>query len=93
VALARELTKLHEELWRGSLAGAVERCAEVEPRGEYVVVLDGAPPPEEADDDAIRAAIAEAREAGATTRDAVSEVAVALGVPRRRVYDLALSGR
>ena len=92
VVLARELTKLHEELWRGSLADAVERCAEVEPRGEYVVVLDGAPEPEAADDDAIRAALAAAPGGGATTRDAVSNVAAALGVPRRRVYDLAVSG-
>ena len=91
VALARELTKLHEELWRGNLSGAVARCAEVEPRGEYVVVLDGAPAPAVADDDAIRAALAEARGAGASTRDAVSEVAAALGVGRRRVYDLAVS--
>ncbi len=91
VALARELTKLHEELWRGTLAAAVERCAEVEPRGEYVVVLAGAPEPLTADDDDIRAALAEARSAGATTRDAVSEVATALGVPRRRVYDLAVA--
>ena len=92
VVLARELTKLHEELWQGSLGSAVERCARVEPRGEYVVVLDGAPEPAPADDDAIRAALAEARGAGVTTRDAVSKVAAALGVPRRRVYDLAVSG-
>jgi len=92
VVLARELTKLHEEVWRGSLAAAVERCAEVEPRGEYVLVLDGAPEPEAADDDAIRVALATAREGGATTRDAVGEVAAALGVSRRRVYDLAVSG-
>src|SRR5690606_25463405 len=45
VALARELTKLHEEVWRGSLAAAVEHVAEVEPRGEYVVIVDGAPEP------------------------------------------------
>jgi hypothetical protein len=44
-----------------------------------------------ADDDAIRAALVEARSGGATTRDAVSKVAVALGVPKRRVYDLAVS--
>jgi 16S rRNA (cytidine1402-2'-O)-methyltransferase len=90
VALARELTKLHEEVWRGSLASALERCAEIEPRGEYVVVLDGAPEPPAADDDAIRSALTEARRDGATTRDAVAEVASALGVSRRRVYDLAV---
>jgi 16S rRNA (cytidine1402-2'-O)-methyltransferase len=90
VALARELTKLHEEVWRGSLASALERCAEIEPRGEYVVVLDGAPEPPAADDDAIRSALTEARRDGATTRDAVAEVASVLGVSRRRVYDLAV---
>src|SRR5688572_28799672 len=37
VVLARELTKLHEELWRGSLGDAVEWCDEREPRGEFVV--------------------------------------------------------
>src|SRR5207237_812656 len=44
VVLARELTKLHEETWRGTLAEAVDHVTEVAPRGEYVVVLDGAPP-------------------------------------------------
>lgn len=90
VALARELTKLHEEVWRGSLAAAVERCAEVEPRGEYVVVIDGAPEPEEADDEAIRNALATARQLGVSTRDAVTDVANRLGVSRRRVYELAI---
>jgi 16S rRNA (cytidine1402-2'-O)-methyltransferase len=92
VAVARELTKLHEELWRGTLAAAIARSAEVEPRGEHVLVLDGAPAPVVADDDAIRAALAEQRAGGATTRDAVSNVAAALDVPKRRVYDLAVSG-
>ncbi|HEY6531782.1 MAG TPA: 16S rRNA (cytidine(1402)-2'-O)-methyltransferase [Acidimicrobiales bacterium] len=92
VVLARELTKLHEEVWRGSLASAVERTAVVEPRGEYVVVLDGAPEPPEADDEAIRVALAAARADGSTTRDAVSAVATRLGVSRRRVYDLAVTG-
>jgi len=92
VALARELTKLHEEVWRGTLDAALTRTAEVEPRGEYVVVLDGAPAPPAADDDDIRTALAQARAEGATTRDAVSAVASELGVPRRRVYDLAVGG-
>lgn len=90
VALARELTKLHEELWRGSLDAAVERCGEVEPRGEYVVVLDGAPEPVAATDDDVRAALAAARGRGASTRDAVAEVAATTGMPRRQVYDLAV---
>ena len=45
VAVARELTKLHEEVWRGSLVEAVEWARDHEPRGEMVLVVDGAPPP------------------------------------------------
>ena len=41
VALARELTKLHEEVWRGTLADAAAHLAETAPRGEYAVVLGG----------------------------------------------------
>ncbi len=89
VVLARELTKLHEELWRGPLAGAVLRCEEVAPRGEYVVVLDGSPAPEAATDEQIAVALEAERAAGLTTRDAVAEVAAALRVPKRRVYALA----
>jgi 16S rRNA (cytidine1402-2'-O)-methyltransferase len=91
VVLARELTKLHEEVWRGTLGGAVAYVAEVAPRGEYVLVLAGAPTPEAADDDAIRAVLAAARAEGLTTRDAVARTAEALGVARRRVYELATS--
>jgi 16S rRNA (cytidine1402-2'-O)-methyltransferase len=89
VALARELTKLHEEVWRGSLAAAVDHLGRVEPRGEYVVVLAGAAPAPAADDDAIRAALVAAVAGGATRRDAVATVTAALGVARRRVFDLA----
>jgi 16S rRNA (cytidine1402-2'-O)-methyltransferase len=89
VVLARELTKLHEEVWRGTLAEAVARGAEVEPRGEYAIVLEGAPPTAGPDDDEVRAALDVEREAGATTRDAVAAVAASLGVPKRRVYAIA----
>lgn len=89
IVIARELTKVHEEHWRGSLAGAVAHVAEQAPRGEHVLVLDGAPPPAEVDDDAIRAALDAARAGGASNRDAVDEVSGALGVARRRVYGLA----
>jgi 16S rRNA (cytidine1402-2'-O)-methyltransferase len=89
VALARELTKLHEELWRGSLGDAVAHSSEVAPRGEYVVVVDGAPEPAEVDDAELVAGLAEARAAGRSTRDAVALVAGRFAVPKRRVYDLA----
>jgi 16S rRNA (cytidine1402-2'-O)-methyltransferase len=88
VVVARELTKVHEEVWRGSLAGACE-WAEGEPKGEIVIVLDGAPPAEDATDDDVIAALRDALAAGLSTKDAVADVARALDVPRRHVYALA----
>jgi len=89
VAFGRELTKLHEEFWRGSLGDALTRCAEVEPRGEYVVVLDGAPAPAEVSDERLLEALAVARASGESTRDAVAGVSEQFGAAKRRVYGLA----
>ncbi len=89
VAVCRELTKLHEETWRGALEDAVRRSEEVEPRGEYVLVVDGAPAPADATDDELSVALHRLRADGLSTRDAVAEVASVYEVPRRRVYDLA----
>lgn len=91
VALARELTKLHEELWRGTLAEARRHVAERAPLGEYVIVLAGAPAPGAIGDDEIRAALRERFDAGLTTKSAVAEVVAALRAPKRTVYDLALA--
>ncbi len=91
IALSRELTKLHEEVWRGTLADAAAHLSEREPRGEYVLVLDGRAPaaPAEIDDERIRAELQRAIEGGADRRAAVATVTLALGIPKRRVYDLA----
>lgn len=89
VAVARELTKLHEEVWRGTLAGAATWAADGK-RGELVLVIDGAPPPVDASDEEIDAALRAALDAGASTRDAAADVASALRVPRRRAYAHAL---
>ena len=90
VAVVRELTKMHEEVWRGTLAGAVDHLSATEPRGEYVLVLDGAPAPAPAREGDVEAALRERLDAGADKRSAVAEVTAALGVPKRTVYDLAL---
>jgi 16S rRNA (cytidine1402-2'-O)-methyltransferase len=91
IAVCRELTKLHEEVWRGSLGEAQRRAHQTEPIGEHVLVLAGAPPAPPPDDEAIRSALRAALAAGASTRDAAAEVAASLGLPRRRVYELALA--
>jgi len=91
VAVVRELTKVFEEVWRGSLSDAAARAASAAPRGEHVVVVEGAPAGSPATDDDVRSRLAHAMADGADRKTAVSEVATTLKVPRRRVYDLALS--
>ena len=89
LVVAREMTKLHEEFWRGTLDEAVGFASQGL-KGELVLVVAGSPPVAEADDDRIRAVLAEALDAGASTRDAADEVSRHLGVSRRRAYRLAL---
>ncbi len=92
VAVCRELTKLHEEVWRGSLGEAAEEFTAREILGEVVIVLGKAIRREPADDD-VRAAVRARLEAGDTPRTAAQSVADELGVPRRRAYREALDQR
>ena len=90
-ALAKELTKLHETVTRGTLDGLAAELAQIEDqKGEFVVVI--APPlPEEIEigDERIVAQLQEAL-AAESFRDAVRNVAEMLGVKRSRVYELGL---
>jgi len=90
VAIGRELTKLHEEVWRGTIADAVAWVSELEPRGEFVIVVDGAPAPADATDEDVRVAVGAALRRGLSPRDAAAVVASALGVPKRRAYAMAI---
>lgn len=92
VAVARELTKLHEEVWRAPLGEAAAQATQADPRGEIVLVLEGATAASGDDDDAVRDALRTARERGLGPGRAAAEVAAALGRPRREVYALALDG-
>jgi 16S rRNA (cytidine1402-2'-O)-methyltransferase len=89
VVVAREITKLHEQVWRGTLAGAVAWVAEREPPGEIVLVLAGAPVAGPPGDDDIVAAVRSEMAAGSSARDAARTVASRLDVPRRRAYEIA----
>jgi 16S rRNA (cytidine1402-2'-O)-methyltransferase len=90
VAFARELTKMYESVWRGTLDAAVVHLSSTAPRGEYVIVLEGAPPRGEVSDEEIRSALHVALD-GHSRKDAVAAVVGQLEVPKRRVYDLALA--
>lgn len=91
IAVARELTKMHEEIWRGTVGDAVARFASNEPMGEFVVVLEGAPPRESATPEEIDDAVDRALGAGLSVRDAADAVASALGVPKRTAYRATLA--
>lgn len=91
IVLARELTKIHEEIWRGTVSGAIERCTEIDPRGEYVLVLDGAPPATEPTEVEIREAVELALGRGLSKKDAAAEVAELFAVARNRVYEIAIA--
>lgn len=90
VAIVREQTKLHEEIWRGTLADAVVRADGTEPRGEHVLVVAGCPDPLPPSAPQIKAALDEKLAEGLSRRDAAAAVADDLGVSRRAVYQLSL---
>ena len=91
-AVVRELTKVHEEVWRGTLGEAASVFAAREVRGEVVLVIGGAPAPAPADDEAVEGAVRAALDddPSAGPRQVAELVAAALGVPRRRAYEAAL---
>jgi 16S rRNA (cytidine1402-2'-O)-methyltransferase len=90
VAVVRELTKLHEEVIRGT---TLEVAAVLEQRvilGEIVVVLEGGQPVIDVDDELVRRALREQFSTGVSTRDAVDFVSETLGASHRVVYQMAL---
>jgi 16S rRNA (cytidine1402-2'-O)-methyltransferase len=92
VAVAREMTKLHEEIFRGTLSEASRYFGEKGPRGEFTLVLAGQPAqtgqwPEER----VYGAAVQAIRAGGTTSEVAREIAAKSGWTRRKVYDLVIS--
>lgn len=92
ISLCRELTKLHEEVLRMTLGEAMDYYAENAPRGEFVLIVEGAAPkaPEavsEADAlEAVRALI----EQGLSRKDAVRRVSEQTGIPKNELYNAAV---
>jgi len=92
IAICRELTKLHEEVWRGTLAEAADYLDQTPPRGEYTLVLEGvAATPIEVSDVVIIEALQAELALGSSKRDAVAAVATSLALPRDRVYKLSIT--
>lgn len=85
VAVAREMTKLHEEFVRGTLAEARAHFGERAPRGEVTLVIDRSPR-DEPDESAAREVAAGLLAGGARPSEAVREVMARIGVSRNRAY-------
>ena len=93
ISLCRELTKLHEEVVRTTLGEAIAKYTETPPKGEFVLVLAGAPEKvEEAPTEEDAASmVARLMAEGMTRKDAIKETAKMLNLPKNVVYDAALN--
>ena len=92
ISLCRELTKLHEEVIRTTLGGAIALYNQQPPKGEFVLVVAGAEPAEEkiaTAEDAV-ARVKELMDSGMSRKDAVKQTAQELHLPKNVVYDAAL---
>ncbi len=92
IALCRELTKLHEEVIRTTFSGALERYREKSPRGEYVLIVEGAPESETAPLSLAEAVeqVKALRASGLPVSEAARQVAKETGYKKGELYRLAL---
>ncbi len=90
IVLCRELTKLHEQILRGTVSELL--VLPDAPRGEYTLVIEGAPAPQPAElDERALARLRALRASGAGAREASAQLAAELGLPRRRLYEAWLA--
>ena len=89
IAVCRELTKLFEEVFRGSISQALEHFAD-RPRGEFTLVVEGATGPAAPDLEEVRRDLRQRRSDGEPAKRAVAEVAQRYGLPHRQVYRMWL---
>ncbi len=92
LVICRELTKLHEEIFRGTAAEAATHFAE--PRGEFVIVVEGSgkQPTEEILDESIIETLRDLESQGLRGRTLVDRAVEVTGAPKNRVYRLSLNG-
>lgn len=94
ISLCRELTKLHEQVWRTTLQQAAAFYAEHAPRGEYVLVVAGAEAAPQADAitaEQAMALVSELMERGFSRKDAVRQVSTETGIPKNQLYGASLN--
>ena len=92
IVLGRELTKLYEEFWRGTIAEAIAHYSEREPQGEYTLVVAGIPPSQpQLTQEQLKAELKQLISQGISRSQASRQLAKATFLSRRQLYQLALS--
>ncbi|MDZ8050175.1 MAG: 16S rRNA (cytidine(1402)-2'-O)-methyltransferase [Aulosira sp. ZfuVER01] len=92
IVLARELTKFYEEFWRGTIADAIAHYSQREPQGEYTLVIAGTPATQPQLTEAeIKAELEQLIRQGISRSQASRQLAKFSSLPRRQIYQLALS--
>ncbi|MBF0539030.1 MAG: 16S rRNA (cytidine(1402)-2'-O)-methyltransferase [Nitrospirae bacterium] len=89
IALCHEMTKMHEEVIRGNVQEVIDKMERGKVAGEYVVIAEAAPIPEFSMEDALRE-VDELIKAGTRRKDAVLEVATAMGIDKKQLYKESL---
>jgi 16S rRNA (cytidine1402-2'-O)-methyltransferase len=83
-AICRELTKLHEEIFRSSLSEAIKYFRQ--PRGEFTLVIAGKKQEERAVDRDIELLLLKLRKQGATAKETVAKLSKTTGIPKKKLY-------
>jgi 16S rRNA (cytidine1402-2'-O)-methyltransferase len=88
--VAREITKVFEEVRRGTLSEILDRFGKEEVRGEITIVMEGRPAPAEKESISVGDALAHHRQDGLSWKESIAQVSAELGIPRREVYQESL---
>ncbi|KAB8316330.1 16S rRNA (cytidine(1402)-2'-O)-methyltransferase [Tolypothrix campylonemoides VB511288] len=92
IVLARELTKLYEEFWRGTIESAIAHYSQREPQGEYTVLVAGTPPTQpQLSEEELKAELVKIMSQGISRSQASRQLAKVTSLPRRQLYQLALA--
>jgi 16S rRNA (cytidine1402-2'-O)-methyltransferase len=93
IVLARELTKLYEEFWRGTISEAIAHYTQVEPKGEFTLVVAGVSIEDRPvlSDEELKVELQQIMAQGVSRSQASRQLAQLTQLPRRRLYELALT--
>ncbi|WP_445635496.1 16S rRNA (cytidine(1402)-2'-O)-methyltransferase [Nostoc sp. DSM 114161] len=92
IVLGRELTKLYEEFWRGTIAEAIAHYNQREPQGEYTLIVAGIPASQpQLTQEELKAELKQLISQGISRSQASRQLAKLTSLPRRQIYQLALS--